>query len=232
MSQDYSQYDQSYDQGNQYQAPAPPPKKGCNRGCLFLVILLGVIIAALGGMFIWLVQNIASNLTNDPKVISQRLVQRFPTAKLPAGYEGMVGMKVTVFFNMDLLVFGKDDTQVVETGEVFSGDALILFTFKVPGVDEVNMEDALDAGNNGGKLIEKNPVTLKAGEYEFRGWRQKVIRDSGNEEKKLFYQVVVPLGKNTAVVLQNDQEKVDQPALEEFLRSIAKDCPLAQKVEK
>lgn len=232
MSQDYSQYDQSFDQGNKTQASVAPPKKGCNRGCLFLLILLGVIIAALGGMFIWLVQNIASNLTNDPKVIGQRLVERFPSARMPAAYEGMVGMKVTVFFDMDLLVFGTDETVVAETGEVMSGDALILFTFKVPGIDEVNMEDALDAGNNGGKLIEKNQVILKAGEYEFSGWRQKVIRDSGNEEKKLFYQVVVPLGKNTAVVLQNDQEKVDQAALEQFLRSIAKDCPLARKVER
>jgi hypothetical protein len=230
MSQDFSQYDQPYQE--QFRPAAAPPKKGCNRGCLILLILLGLIVAGLVGMFVWLLQNIASGMTNDPQVIAKRLTDWFPKAKLPHGYEGMVGLKVTVFLDMDLLVFGKDDTQVQETGEVLTGDALVLFSFKVPGVREIDMAEALDAGNNGGKLIEKKPLTLKAGEYEFSASMHKVLRDTGNNEKKVFYQIIVPLGNDSVVMIQNDQEKLDQAGLEEFLKSIAPDCPVARKVEK
>ena len=142
MSNDFSQYDQQ--QQFDYQA-APPPRQssGCGKGCLILLMILGILAALfIGGLF-WVWNHISKNLTNDPKEINSRLMKIFPTAQLPDGYSGRFGIRFAIWIEMDMLVFSTEDADVEETGEITAGSSLLLFSFKVKGMKQEELEDAM-----------------------------------------------------------------------------------------
>ncbi len=227
-----SRYDDLHDESWRRYPPDDqegPRRGGCFWGCLIVLVLIVLLILGVVGFFFWIAHNISSGMTQDPQEIMQRLRDRFPEAKLPEGFEPRAALKMTAILQMDLLVFGMAEAQVDESGEVHAGDALMLFSFKVPGVDEVEMEEALEAGGRGGKLLEKRQRTFKAGEYEFDGWIQKVQRRGADGQASVHHQLLVPLGNNTVLILQSDREAPEEAALLQFLESIAKDCPAARK---
>lgn len=226
MSQDFNQYDQPR---FGYEEPVKG-KSGCGKGCMIALIVLGVLLAIIIGLVIWVVRHVSAGMTVDPVEITKRLKERFPTAEMPADYAGKAAFKFSIGFEMDMMAFGNDDADVDEAGGIASGNALILFSFKVPGMNQEDLEDAMQAGSNGGKIIEKRPYPVRVGEYEFDGYRQKVQRRRGGEQH-VYTQVIVPLGNSTMVVMQSDDDKVDEAALKQFLKSIVKDCPTARKVE-
>lgn len=232
MSQDFSQYDQNtqFDGGfPQQSAPMQPRSSGCGKGCMIALLILLVLVGILVGVGIWVFNRVAKGITDNPQEIAQRLQQRFAGAELPEGYRGLVGIRFDLGLEMDMMIFGKEDAAVDDEGEVITGNTLILFSFKLPGMQQEELEDALQAGNNGGKVVEKMPYTLRSGEYEFDAFKQKVQKRRG-EDRLVFNQILVPLGNSTVVVMQSNQnDKVDEEALKTFLKSVAKDCPAARK---
>ena len=179
-----------------------------------------------------MVNHIIQNTTQDPKEIASRLKEVYPTAQLPAGYSGRKALKADIWkVKLDLMVFTTDDADVEENAEVVTGNSLLLFSFKVPGMDQEELENSMQVGNNGGTVIEKKEYKVRAGEYQFDGFLQKVQRRRDGQERRTYTQVLVPLGNSTMLVMQSDKDKVDETALRQFLQSIAKDCPTATKVE-
>ncbi|HQR06058.1 MAG TPA: hypothetical protein PLN21_04505 [Gemmatales bacterium] len=234
MSNDFSQYDQ---QQNFDSAPppvtAPRQSSGCGKGCLIGLIILGILMALFVGGFIWMVNHIVQNMTDDPKEIASRLKEIYPTARLPEAYSGRVALKFDIWkVKMDMMIFTTDDADVAEDAEVLTGNSLILFSFKMPGMNQEELENSLQISNNTGTVIEKKPVKIQAGEYEFAGFRQKVQRRREGEEKRTYYQILLPLGNATMLMMQSDKDQVDEVALKQFLLTIAKDCPNASMIEK
>ncbi len=231
MSTDYSQFDQP----QQFDKPPAPPTRqgsGCGKGCLIALIILGVLAILFIGGFAWMVNHIIQNTTQDPKEIASRLKEVYPTAQLPAGYSGRIALKADIWkVKLDLMVFTTDDADVEDNAEVVTGNSLLLFSFKVPGMDQEELENSMQVGNNGGTVIEKKAYKVQAGEYLFDGFLQKVQRRRNGQERRTYTQVLVPLGNDTMLVMQSDKDKVDETALRQFLQSIAKDCPTATKVE-
>lgn len=231
MSTDYSQFDQQQQFDN---PPAPPSRQGsgCGKGCLIALIILGVLALLFIGGFAWMVNHIIQNTTQDPKEIASRLKEVYPTAQLPAGYDGRVALKFDIWkVKLDLMVFTTEDADVEDNAEVVTGNSLLLFSFKVPGMNQDELENSMQVGNNGGTVIEKKEYKVRAGEYQFDGFLQKVQRRRDGQERRTYTQVLVPLGNSTMLVMQSDKDKVDETALRQFLQSIAKDCPTATKVE-
>ncbi|MFT3879093.1 MAG: hypothetical protein QM703_05455 [Gemmatales bacterium] len=233
MSTDFSQYDQQQQFDNTPPAVTPPRQSsGCGKGCLIGLIILGILTALFVGVFAWLVNHMVENLTEDPKEIASRLKAIYPTAKLPADYTGRVALKFDIWkVKMDMMVFTTDDADVAENAEVVSGNAMILFSFKMPGMNQEELENSLQISNNTGTVIEKKPIKIRAGQYEFSGFRQKVQRHREGEERRTYSQILLPLGNNTLLMMQSDKEQVDEAGLKQFLLSIAKDCPNAFLIE-
>lgn len=230
MSQDFNQYDQQQQEYG-YQPPVPARSGGgCRRGCVIGLIIMGVLLAVVVGVVVWIVKEVAEGLTQDPHEISKRLTQQFPTAKLPEGYEGKAGIRVDFIVKYHRLVFGKEDTVVLEDGRVEHGDALVLFTFDMPGMQEEDMEDAVMAANEGDKVLEKKEHQIKAGEYVFDGYLQKVQGRRGGGGPKITMQLLIPLG-NGMIFIAQGKDKIDEAAVSTFLASIAKDCKTAKKAE-
>lgn len=233
MSTDFSQYDQQQQFDN-----APPPvaapreKSGCGKGCLIGLIILGILLALFVGGFAWVVNHIVQNMTEDPKEITSRLKEIYPTAQLPADYSGRVALKFDIWkVKMDMMIFTTGDADVAEDAEVVTGNSLILFSFKMPGMNQEELENSLQISNNTGTVIEKQPVKIRAGNYEFTGFKQKVQRRRADEERRTYSQILLPLGNNTMLMMQSDKDQVDEVALKQFLLSIAKDCPNALVIE-
>ncbi|MBL8821134.1 MAG: hypothetical protein JNJ77_01005 [Planctomycetia bacterium] len=231
MSQDFSQYDQKppFD-GGFPQTAAPVQQRGssgCGKGCLIALVILLILAGVLVGVGIWVFNHVAKGITQNPEEIAQRLKQRFAGAVIPEGYRGLIGIKFALGFEMDLMIFGKENADIDEEGKVVSGDTMMLFSFSVPGMKQDDLEDALQSTNQNGKVIEKQPYTVKAGEYEFEGSKQKVQNRRG-EERQTVNQIIVPLGNSTMVVMQSN-EQVDEESLQAFLKSVAKESPSARK---
>jgi hypothetical protein len=210
-------------------AYAPEPRSGgggggCMKGCMIAGVILLVIAVLIGAGIWWLGRQLTSGVTRDPQEISKRLQERYPTAKIPAGYEGKVGMRIKLVFEMDLMVFTKGDAEVGDEGQVFAGDSLMFMSMNVPGAKQEDIDRGMQ-GMNQGEVVVKRPYTVKAGEYEFKASYQK-MKGRNNEEHP---QIVVPLGGGAVVVMQGTGEEVDEAALKEFLLSIAKDVPAAKK---
>lgn len=229
MSNDFSQYDQSHQYDNAPQR-SEPRKSGCGKGCLIAFVILGILTALFVGGLLWIGHTVAKGLTNDPTEILGRLKQHFPTAQLPEGYRGIFGLKFDIWLEMDLMIFGADDAEVEETGEVKSGNSLMLFSIKAPGMKPEQLEDGMHVSNNGGKVIEKKPYPVRVGNYEFEGYLQKVLRHGDDENRKVYAQLLIHLGNSTMLVMQGDQDKIDETALRQFLATIAKDCPNAKRL--
>jgi hypothetical protein len=225
MSNDFSQYDQSH------QSPQSPPsqKSGCGKGCLIVILILGAMIALFVGALLWIGHHVAQGMTNDPTEIANRLKERFPTAQLPPGYTGKFGMKFAIWLEMDMMIFGAADAEIEESGEVLNGKTLLLFSMKAPGMSPEQLEDGMQISNNGGKVIEKRPYPIRTGDYEFEGYLQKIQRSGDGQGRRTFLQLLVPLGNSTMLVMQSNNDTIDEPALKQFLLSIAKDCPNARK---
>lgn len=231
MSQDFSQYDQQQQEYGNQPPVAQRQGGGCRRGCFIGLIVIGVLLAVLIGLFVWIVKEVAEGITQDPQEISKRLLQQFPAAKVPEDYEGKVGIRVDFIVKYHRLVFGKDETVVSEDGRVEHGDAIVLFTFDMPGMREEDMEDAVMAANEGDKVMEKREHRVQAGEYVFDGFMQKVQGRRGGGGPKFSMQLLVPLGNGMVLIMQGGRDKVDEVALASFLASIAKDCPSARKAD-
>jgi hypothetical protein len=232
MSTDFSQYDQQQQFDNASPpVAAPREKSGCGKGCLIGLVILGILMALFIGGFIWVVNHIVENMTEDPKEIASRLREVYPTAQLPAGYSGRVALKFDIWkVKMDMMIFTTDDAEVAEDAEVVTGNSLILFSFKMPGMNQEELENSLQISNNTGIVIEKKPISIRAGEYVFEGFKQKVQRHREGEERRTYQQILLPLGNATMLMMQSDKDQVDENALKQFLFSIAKDCPNATKV--
>lgn len=233
MSTDFSQYDQQQQFDNAPpSAPSPQPKSGCGKGCLIGLVILGILTALFVGGFVWVVNHIVQNMTDDPKEIATRLKEIYPGAKLPEGYSGRVALKFDIWkVKMDMMIFATDDADVAEDAEVVTGNSMILFSFNVPGMNQEELENSLQISNNTGTVIEKKPVTIRVGDYEFAGYQQKVQRRRGGEQKRTYQQILLPLGNATMLMMQSDKNQVDEAALKQFLLSIAKECPNAVKRE-
>jgi hypothetical protein len=78
-------------------------------------------------------------------------------------------------------------------------------------------------------VIEKRPYTVRAGDYEFQGYKQ-IMQRRADGELINSPQILVRLGPSSFVMMQGKGDEVDEPALKELLSSIAKDCPNAKKV--
>lgn len=224
MSQPYA-YEGNFD-------PDPRPRKRGGSGCLKGCLIAGGILAVLGVLVVigvvWMVNRVAKGITDDPQELAQRLKQRFPTAVLPQGYEGKMGIKFNLFgVEMDLMVFGKGQAQVGEEGQVISGDALLIASINVPGAKQDDLEEAVQGINRKGKVVEKKRYTIQAGGYEFEGFWQTVEHREGGVVVKQ-PQVLIPLGGGTMAIMQGTDDQVDEEALKEFLASIAKDVPTAK----
>lgn len=232
MSTDFSQYDQQQQFDNTPPVAAPRQKSGCGKGCLIGLVILGILTALFVGGFAWVVNHIVQNMTEDSKEIASRLKEIYPTARLPEGYSGRMAMKVDFWkVKMDMMIFTTDDADVAEDAEVVTGNSMILFSFKMPGMNHEELENSLQISNNTGTVIEKKPITIRAGEYEFTGFRQKVQRRRDGEEKRTYTQIILPLSNATMLMMQSDKDNVDETALKQFLLSIAKDCPNASRIE-
>jgi len=232
MSTDYSQFDQQQQFDN---PPAPPSRQGggCGKGCLIALVILGVMAAVFVGGIVSVVNHIIQNTTQDPKEIASRLKEVYPTAQLPASYSGRIALKIDIWkVKMDMMAFTTDDADVEDNGEVVTGNSLLLFAFKAPGMDQEELENSIQVGNNSGTVIEKREYKVRAGQYQFDGFLQKVQRRKEGQERRIYSQILVPLGNSTMLVMQSDKDKVDEAALQQFLQSIAKDCPTATLVEK
>lgn len=233
MSTDFSQYDQSpfdSEQSQRSSGSTSSRPSGCGKGCLIGLVVLGILIALFVGGLLWIGHHVAQGMTNDATEIAGRLEKLFPAAKLPAGYSGKFAMKFAIWIEMDVLIFGSPEAEVEESGEVTGGSTLMLFSLKAPGMTPEQLEDGMQISNNGGKVIEKKPYPVRVGNFEFDGSLQKVQRREEGQDRKMFLQLLVPLGNSTLLVMQSDGDKIDEPALQHFLLSIAKDCPSAKKL--
>jgi hypothetical protein len=218
-----SQQPPGYDFQHAY-GPEPRGSSGCMKGCMIAGIILLVIAAIIGAGIWYLYSRIAGGVTQDPQEIAKRMLERYPTAKIPAGYEGRMGLRVKLVFEMDLMIFTKGDAEVNEEGQVFSGDSLIFMAMNMPGAKQEDIDQGLKNFNQG-EIIEKRPYTVKAGEYEFKAsWQKMKGRDKQDHP-----QILVPLGGGAVIILQGTGEDIDEAALKEFLLSIAKDVPAAKK---
>jgi len=232
MSTDFSQYDQQQQFDNTPPAAAPRQRSGCGKGCLIGLVILGILTALFVGGFIWIVNHIVQNMTEDPKEITSRLKEIYPTARLPEGYSGRIAMKADFWkVKMDMMVFTTDDADVAPNAEVVTGNSMILFSFKMPGMNQEELENALQISNNTGTVVEKKPVSIRAGEYEFAGFQQKVQRRREGEERRTYTQIILHLSDATMLMMQSDKDHADETALKQFLLSIAKDCPNATVTE-
>lgn len=230
MSTDFSQYDQPQQFDVQ---PIPPSRQstGCGKGCLIAFIILGVLAALFVGGLFWVWNHFAQNITQDPQEIASRLKEIYPAGQLPPGYGGKVAIKFDIWIKMELMVFTTEDADIEESGEVVTGNSMLLFSFKVPGMNQEDLENSMQIGNNGGTVIEKKEYKVRAGEYEFDGFLQKVQRRREGQERRTYSQLLVQLGNASMLLMQSDKDKVDEAALKQFLLSIAKDCPAARKLE-
>jgi hypothetical protein len=199
------------------------------KGCLIAFAIVVVAIVAIVIAVIWFVRDLAKGITNDPQEVVKQLHERYPTAQIPDGYEGKMGMHIKFIFDMHMVILGKDNAEVNEGGHGFSGDLLMLFSVSVPGAKEEDLEKSLAQMNQGGEVIEKHRYTVRAGDYEFEGFKQTMERRAGGERIKS-PQILVQLGPSSFVIMQGTDDGVDEAALREFLSSIAKDCPMAKKV--
>lgn len=232
MSTDFSQYDQQQQFDNPPPISAPPQRSGCGKGCLIGLVVLGILMALFVGGFAWVVNHIVQNMTEDPKEIASRLKEIYPTAQLPADYSGRMALKFDIWkVKMDMMIFTTDDADVAEDAEVVTGNSLILFSFKMPGMNQEELENSLQISNNTGTVIEKKPIKIRVGEYEFTGFKQKVQRHREGEVRRTYTQILLPLGNNTMLMMQSDKDQVDEASLKQFLLSIAKECPNALVVE-
>ena len=114
------------------------------------------------------------------------------------------------------MVFTTEDAQVEEVGEVVTGNSLLLFSFKAPGMNQEDLESSMQVGNNSGTVIEKREYKVRAGRYQLDRFLQKVQRRRNGQERRTYTQILVPLGDSTMLVMQSDKDKVDEAALQEI----------------
>ncbi len=220
---------QEYGYERQFSYEPAPKKRGCSRGCGIAAIILVVLAVVVIGTAIRFFRQIMKVLTNDPQEIVKQLHERFPTAKLPQGYQGKFGIHIKLIVEIDMMVFATDAAEVDEEGHIISGDSLLVFFMDVPGAGEDDLEVNFQTMNKDGQVIERRPHRLRAGDYEFEGFLQ-TVQQRRDQQRIRSQQILVPLSPTSMAIMQSTGEKVDEAALVEFLTSIAKDCPTAKKV--
>lgn len=219
-----SNFPGGYDPYNPDGYPAPRQSSGCMRGCVIAGIILLVLALIVGGAIWWFVNQIQKGVTDDPVEVERRLRERFPTADLPEGFVGRMGLRVRLFFEMDVMVFAKGELDV-EDGKIGEGAALILLSAKVPGNQQADIN--LENISQGGKVVEKRKMKFEVDDHYFDAFWQRVETQKG----RTITQLQVPLDENLIVVMQDSGDEVDEKALRHFLRSIAKDCPARKRLQ-